>query len=245
MATIPGSVTVTGFIAPTDTADSFPTHDSIYGKGGHREVETLALRDAISNDRRSEGMIVWVKETEKYYGLIGGKTNDKWVDFGATLGGGTEFDPTELLDALRQGDPISAICSFPGRLESVFGLMRFYPHRNGKFASLHCALGYPSQGNDLVFEVVRHKSVGSGNNPVAYYDMVVAADPTLSGNEYESFDSTIYQLEKFSFTMESMKHHKIFDIDIDFLLGDFFTINIIQVGVVSNPGSHLTINLRG
>lgn len=245
MASIPGSVTITGFVAPTDTADTFPTHDSKYGKGGHREVLTLADRDAISNDRRSEGMLVWVKETSRFYGLIGGILNSNWVDYGTKLGGGTEFDPSELLDALRQGDPISAICSFPGRLENVVGLMRFYPYRDGKFTTLTSSLGYPAQEQDIVFVLIRHKVVGSGNDPVSFKDNLLLTDPTVVDKEYETYDSLIYELVEYVFTMESMKYHKIFDIDIDFTVGDFFTININQTGISTGPGSHLTITLRG
>ena len=58
MADIPGGIKVTSFISPTDTTDTFPTHDSIFGKGGLRTVDTTTTRNNIPDARRSEGMMV-------------------------------------------------------------------------------------------------------------------------------------------------------------------------------------------
>lgn len=86
-----GSVAVTGFIAPTDTQDTYPTHDSVLGRGGLREVQTIAERNAISADRRRVGMLVYVKEDTNYYALIGDITNLSWRNLGSSLGGGDEL----------------------------------------------------------------------------------------------------------------------------------------------------------
>ena len=90
MANIPGSVRVAGFIAPSDTEDLYPTHDSQYGKGGYREVADLEDRDAIPNERRKEGMAVWVISESKEYRLVGGITNSNWV---ANTGGSSYTHP--------------------------------------------------------------------------------------------------------------------------------------------------------
>jgi hypothetical protein len=58
MALITGAVNVTGTLAPTDTTDVYATHDSVYGKGGYREVIDLTARDSITVARRSDGMLV-------------------------------------------------------------------------------------------------------------------------------------------------------------------------------------------
>lgn len=91
MAKYQGSVTVTGFIAPTDTGDTYATHDSVLGVGGLREVDTLILRDAISDARRRVGMLVYVIENKHYYALIGDTTNLSWKDLGTSLGGVDEL----------------------------------------------------------------------------------------------------------------------------------------------------------
>jgi hypothetical protein len=88
MAAIPGSVAVTGFIAPTDSGDTFATQDETYNRGGFRTVADLTARDAITVDRRLEGMIVRVISTGKFYTLEGGIGNGDWVEetFGGTAG---------------------------------------------------------------------------------------------------------------------------------------------------------------
>lgn len=59
MSNIPGT-NVSAPVVPFDTADTFPTHDAQYGKGGYRSVATAALRDAIPDARKTEGMRVRV-----------------------------------------------------------------------------------------------------------------------------------------------------------------------------------------
>lgn len=62
-------VKVTDVLSPTAPTDAYPTHDSQYGKGGHMEVATIALRDAIPSLRRRFGMQVYVAETNVTYTL--------------------------------------------------------------------------------------------------------------------------------------------------------------------------------
>lgn len=85
MPNIPGSVPVAGFIAPTDSSDTYATHDALYGRGGHRTVASVADRNAIPTDRRAEGMLVFVAadgETYKLRASPWAGTNDDWVAFG-------------------------------------------------------------------------------------------------------------------------------------------------------------------
>ena len=90
MATIPGLVTVAGFIAPTDSTDVYPSHDSLYGRGGFKEVADNTERNNITSQRRREGMFVHSLDdgsgNEKLYKLSGGITNSNWQE--VTLGGG-------------------------------------------------------------------------------------------------------------------------------------------------------------
>ncbi len=55
-----GAIPLTGAIGLTDVSDVFATHLSILGKGGHREVATIAERNAITVERREFGMTVTV-----------------------------------------------------------------------------------------------------------------------------------------------------------------------------------------
>jgi len=86
MADILGSVKITGFISPTDTNDSFATHDAIYGKGGLRSVDTIDSRNAITTARRSEGMMVYVEANQKIYILKNGIENSNWEEFSGGVG---------------------------------------------------------------------------------------------------------------------------------------------------------------
>lgn len=47
-------------VVPFDSDDTYATHDAQYGKGGYRSVATIALRDAIPTQRRTDGMRVRV-----------------------------------------------------------------------------------------------------------------------------------------------------------------------------------------
>lgn len=86
MAAIPGSVPVPGFVAPTDDTDTYPSHDALYGRGGHRSVATKTARNAISTDRREEGMTVYTKDDGKTWRLKASPwagTDADWVENGA------------------------------------------------------------------------------------------------------------------------------------------------------------------
>ena len=77
MSKIPGTNVASG-IVPFTTEDEFPTHYSEYGKGGWREVQTIAERDSITTARRKIGMAVYVCETDKVYVLKNGLSNEYW-----------------------------------------------------------------------------------------------------------------------------------------------------------------------
>lgn len=64
---IPGTVPVSSVIAPTDALDTYPTHDDEYGFGGYRAVANEAAKDLIPAQRRKSGMLVYVRETGKFY----------------------------------------------------------------------------------------------------------------------------------------------------------------------------------
>lgn len=67
-------------IVPFTTEDSYATHDSQYGKGGWREIQTYNEINSIPKNRQSEGMAVYVVETEELYIL----KNSNWNLFKAS-----------------------------------------------------------------------------------------------------------------------------------------------------------------
>jgi hypothetical protein len=101
MAKIKGT-NIAAPIAPFTDEDSYPTHDSKYGKGGLKEVDTLVERDAIPADLRSRGMMVFVIEDSNNYQLKTGITNSDWVVLESGTGGGMitinqQFNSTDLV----------------------------------------------------------------------------------------------------------------------------------------------------
>lgn len=91
MATIKDTVQVLGMISPTDTRDSYATHEDQYGKGGYRSIDLLEDLLKIPAPRRKEGMLVYVLETKQYFQLDGGILDEHWVNvnFGSGGTGGT------------------------------------------------------------------------------------------------------------------------------------------------------------
>ncbi len=58
---------VASTVVPFTSDDKYATHDAAYGKGGFRSVATIAERDAIPVDRKTEGMVVRVQADKKHY----------------------------------------------------------------------------------------------------------------------------------------------------------------------------------
>ena len=65
-----GGVTVTGFIAPSTTGDTYAVIDPIYGIDGLRSVADSTERNAITTLRRRHGMIVYQRDNDTYYKLL-------------------------------------------------------------------------------------------------------------------------------------------------------------------------------
>jgi len=74
---IPGTVQITGKIAPTALTDTYPTHDANFGKGGIHHVASIAERDAIPAQRLTDGMLCTVAADGNTYQLLVGV----WVIF--------------------------------------------------------------------------------------------------------------------------------------------------------------------
>lgn len=75
MTELKGTVLASG-IVPGTTEDKFPTHYAEYGKGGFRTVNNKTERDNIPEERREEGMLVYVTNDDSKvhtYQYINGK----------------------------------------------------------------------------------------------------------------------------------------------------------------------------
>ena len=65
-----GSIAITGFIAPTDTQDTYPVIDPLYGIDGLRNVNSDTDLNNIPFSRRRQGMVVGVNLDSNYYKLL-------------------------------------------------------------------------------------------------------------------------------------------------------------------------------
>lgn len=70
---------MTGFVAPTDDADTFPSHTEEWGRGGYRTVSDTTERNAIPAGRRKEGMRVYVISNSTEYTLGSGLLDADWA----------------------------------------------------------------------------------------------------------------------------------------------------------------------
>ena len=95
MADLTGTVVIAP-IRPTSTEDRYPTHESLYSKGGYRTVQSLAERDAISDERREQGMLVWVNSEKHLFRLTNGTTNSDWENLGN--GSSTAYEPVSAFE---------------------------------------------------------------------------------------------------------------------------------------------------
>lgn len=112
MAAIPGGVKITGFISPTDSDDTYPVTDPVYGIGGYREVADHAARDAITTERRRAGMLVHTADDEKVWKLAADLTT--WTEFNSGSGTGGPADKSfEIVLTLTTG-------VFAGEVMSVY-----------------------------------------------------------------------------------------------------------------------------
>ncbi len=94
MAAIPGSVRLTGFVAPTDSTDTYPVIDPIWGIDGLRSVADAATRNAIPAPRRRAGMIVFTQDTSEYWTLLPSPWAFNSTDWSLFSSGGVVVVPT-------------------------------------------------------------------------------------------------------------------------------------------------------
>jgi len=113
-----GSVQVTGWLGPTSSGDTFPTHVALYGKDGLRNVETELLRNEIPLLRREIGMVVGIQDTDDYWRLAINPTGDTtsnsdWEIFLSSSGytdtfiSGTTFDNGSFMLTLHRNDGVN------------------------------------------------------------------------------------------------------------------------------------------
>lgn len=72
-------IKVSDYIRPISINDTYPTHLDVFGKGGLHSVASVLERNAITQDRRKEGMFAYTADNKVLYTLLGGLTNADWI----------------------------------------------------------------------------------------------------------------------------------------------------------------------
>ena len=153
--TQPGTVGVTGPVAPKNAAEKYPAHDSIWGKGGYREVDDITARDAIPSERQRVGMLVWVADRgdgqpETYRLTVVGDPGTYVVAFSGVTGEWTDAGgylypadgATEKVSIGTTTAPTAAAGSDPGaflRVES--GHIEIQGVNSGAWDGAHFVMG--------------------------------------------------------------------------------------------------------
>ena len=99
MAQIPGTIGITGAVAPVDSTDKYPTHFAKFGKGGYYAVQNINERDNIPSERKEEGLLVYVLQENKPYIW----KNNTWSFFISSLQPATDT----LLGGVKKGSGVS------------------------------------------------------------------------------------------------------------------------------------------
>ncbi len=190
---LPGSIPLTGYIAPTSVLDTFATHDSDFGRGD-KHVSDVATRNAITEDRRKWGMLVHVYDdglnTKTYQLKLNAVDNDitnnaNWVVYAS--GGKLATDSLDLTALVTNVD--------------------------GDKATNFTLSGSPLQGSYIMVDVNgKLETVGNGAKDKAFYfsgdsgatardfDSIMSGDElyhngSISGYELDTDDKiSIYQL---------------------------------------------------
>ena len=105
---------------PFDTADTYPTHDSLYGKGGWREVADVTARDAIPTERRKGGMVVVCQDTGTAYQLANDLTT--WNTLTTGGGGTSRYDIAVCYPAKPTDGQVLASINMVASVKLVAGL---------------------------------------------------------------------------------------------------------------------------
>ena len=109
---------VASCIVPFTSFDEYPTHYAKYGKGGYRSVSSIEEMEAIPNNRREEGMLVWViseSSLYQYYNSrfipisFSGSSSTVTPGGDIIIPGGTDHEDVDLSDILRRLDLLESL----------------------------------------------------------------------------------------------------------------------------------------
>jgi microcystin-dependent protein len=141
-------------IRPYDDADTYASALSTEIKGGLHEVADTTARDAITTERRFEGMMCYCIADTKTYQLVGGITNDKWIEL-SSGGVPVETDPLSLhLDQTTPQNIINGAPTFNSGLKILEG---------GASPTKHTLFQGGDQTASITYTLPTAQAIGIGN----------------------------------------------------------------------------------
>ncbi len=161
-----GGLVVTGYINTTDANDTYPTHLNNLGKGGVHTTIDITARDAISVDRRSEGMLCYVETDSSMYQLVGGIENTNWILIYNILNGIINFNITCPTDYVLIGDYDNKVIASPLLLDTRLDIVEMRKadvilgHKNHKFPTAQVlnnfdnGFVYTTDGNISTYPII-------------------------------------------------------------------------------------------
>jgi hypothetical protein len=184
---IPGTVQVTGTLAPTDITDTYPVIDPIYGIDGLRSVQSIADRNNIPIPRRREGMIVYVRDDSKYYKLNSDLTT--WTDFGTNLGGASFNTVTATISPSSYYDIVIGLTS-----SYRYGKFIFHSKTSSKWYTSEIIIGKDQNDLSIGFTQSEYGIVGQ----IDILSQLVIVGPNLifrvTNNELISLDLELTEI---------------------------------------------------
>ena len=169
MALIPGTIPVTGTFAPTDTIDTFAIMDMTYILDGWRNVANKTERNAVTDERRKEGMIVGTQDTSEYWRLLAAPWTGTDTDWELFIGG----DGASSLDALDDVTLVSPIMD---------GDILVYNISTGQWENAEISNIYTIDG---ILSGNRIVSGGISNNSISFNDLTsFYAESTHTGDSH-------------------------------------------------------------
>jgi len=135
-------------ISPVKAAGQFPVVFSDQIAGGFQEVDTLTARNNIPSPdpanpgKRREGMLVYVKETNNIYQLVGGVTNNDW----------------EVLDVSGSSNQKEIVFQLGTELmQGVMGHTEMWIPYTGTITKIYCSVGEASDHtSNLIFTLQKY-----------------------------------------------------------------------------------------
>lgn len=184
MTTKQGGVPIAGFMTTTDDVDIYPTHLDELGKGGLHSEQDIIGRDAITPERRSEGMLCYIIDDLALYQLSGGIDNINWLLIFTIIDGEVVINQTLPDNYIYHGNILDEVVKSPILLDTRLEILRI---KAGNFI-----LGRPNEqlNSAQVLSALQDGYMHNDGGTVTIKTTIPSSDITLSEGKVFLGDSS-------------------------------------------------------